>query len=75
MAVVPIAAVVWVCPWNFCMPCTWKEKKTMRGFHGSLVVKDLVLSLLWLRLMLWFGLDPWPGNFCVPWAWPKNELA
>ena len=25
-------------------------------------VKDLVLSLLWLRF------EPWPGNFCVPWV-------
>ena len=23
-------------------------------------IKDLVLSLLW------FGFDPWPGNFCLP---------
>ena len=28
-------------------------------FPGGLVVKDSVLSLLWL------GLDPWPGNFCM----------
>ena len=31
-------------------------------------VKDPALSLQWL------GFDPWPGNFCLPWAWPKpNE--
>ena len=29
-------------------------------------VKDPVLSLLW------HGFDPWPGNFCMPWAWPKK---
>ena len=29
-------------------------------------VKDLVLSLQWLRF------DPWPGNFCVPWVWPPK---
>jgi len=17
--------------------------------------------------------DPWPGHFCMPWVWPKNE--
>ena len=33
-------------------------------FPGSLVVKDLVLSLLWLELLLWHGFDAWPGNFC-----------
>ena len=30
-------------------------------------VKDLALSLLWCRF------DPWPGNFHMPWAWPKKE--
>ena len=29
-------------------------------------VKDLALSLLWR------GFDPWPGNFRIPWAWPKQ---
>lgn len=29
-------------------------------------VQDLVVSLLWL------GFDPYPGNFHMPWAWPKN---
>ena len=33
---------------------------------GGPVVKDLVLSLLWLRF------NPWPENFCMPWAWPKK---
>ena len=28
-------------------------------------VKDLALSLLWR------GFDPWPGNFHIPWLWPK----
>ena len=28
-------------------------------------VKGLVSSLLW------HGFDPWPGNFCMPWAQPK----
>ena len=30
-------------------------------FPGDLVVKDSMLSPLWLRL------DPWPRNFCLPW--------
>lgn len=27
-------------------------------------VKDLVLSLQWLGLLLWFEFDPWLGEFC-----------
>ena len=30
-------------------------------------VKDLALSLLW------YGFDPWPGNFLMLWAWPKKK--
>ena len=33
-------------------------------------VKDPALSLMWLRLLLWHGFHPWPGNFCMPWVWP-----
>ena len=46
-----------------------------REYWSSLVdqqVKDPT-SLLWLWLQLWLGFDPWPGNFCMPWAWPKNK--
>ena len=25
-------------------------------------VRDPMLPLLWLRLLLWCGFDPWPGN-------------
>ena len=28
-------------------------------------VKDQGLSLLWLRSLLWHGIDPWPGNFHI----------
>ena len=31
-------------------------------------VKDPVLSLLWLRSLLWSRFDPWLGNFCMLWA-------
>ena len=34
--------------------------------------KDLALSLLWLRLLLLCGLDPWPRKFHMLWAWPKK---
>ena len=37
-------------------------------FPGGLVVKDLVLSPLWL------GFDSCPGNFHMLQAWPKKRL-
>ena len=37
-------------------------------------VKDPVLSLLWLRSLLWWTFDPWPRNFHMPHAWPKRIL-
>ena len=33
-------------------------------------VKDLVLSLLWYRLQLQYGFDPWPQNICMPQTCP-----
>ena len=36
-------------------------------------VKDPMLSLKWLRLLLWQGFDPGPRNFHMPWAWPKKQ--
>ena len=38
-------------------------------------VKDLVLSLQQLGLLLWYRFDPWPGNFHMPWLWPKKRIA
>ena len=35
-------------------------------------VKDPVLSLLWLGLLLWRGFNPWPQNFCILQAQPKQ---
>ena len=35
-------------------------------------VKDLALSLLWLKLLLWLGFDLWPGNFHMLRAHPKK---
>ena len=35
-------------------------------------VKDMVLSLLWLRLLLWHRFDPWPRNFHMPGELPKK---
>ena len=43
-----------------------------RSLLVALWVKDLALSLLCLGLLLWCRFDPWPGNFCMLWARPKN---
>ena len=37
-------------------------------------VEDLALSLLRLRSPLWRSFYPWPWNFCMPWALPKNKI-
>ena len=42
-------------------------KRNELAFLGSLAVKNPVLSLLWLMF------SPWPGNLCMPWAWPKKK--
>ena len=57
-------------PWHpLCLTC----KKV--SFGSSLVaqwVKDPALSLLWLGSLLWCGLNPWPGNLCMPLVQPKK---
>ena len=36
-------------------------------------VKGPALSLQWLGSLLWQGLDPWAGNFWMPWVQPKKK--
>ena len=36
-------------------------------------VKDLGLSLLWLRSLLWHGFDPWLSNFHMNGAQHKKQ--
>ena len=36
-------------------------------------VKDLVLLQLQCRSQLQLSFDPCPGNFHMPWVWPKNN--
>ena len=45
--------------------CMALKKKKNGEFPGGLAVKDPPLSL-------WLGFNPWPGNFCMLQAWPKN---
>ena len=57
----------------------WRRHKIIKtkiiiSWH-SLVepwVKDPALSLQWLGSLLWRRFSPWPGNFHMPWAWPKK---
>ena len=40
---------------------------------GVQQVKDLALSLQWLRLLPWPGFDACPRNFHKPQVWPKKK--
>ena len=43
----------------------------LKGVWSSLVaqqVKDLALSLLWLRLLVWHGFYPWQENLRMLWV-------
>ena len=44
-------------------------KRWAEEFPGGLVVKDSKLSQLWL------GFNPWPGNFGMLQAWPKEKIG
>ena len=50
------------------------EKRVL--FQSALVaqqVKDPALSLLQIWLLPWQGFDPWPRDFCILQAQPKNK--
>ena len=38
------------------------------------LVKDLVLSLMWLRLLLWHRFNPWPQEFLHAMDAVKKEI-
>ena len=57
---------------SFKIFCSLKLKKKIE-FPGGLVVKESVLTLVWLRLLVWLEFSPWPGNFCMLWA-QKNKI-
>ena len=48
-------------------------KKALRSSLVGQWVNDLALSLLWLRSLLSYGFEPWPGNLCMPQARPKEK--
>ena len=39
----------------------------------ALGVKDPLMSLQWLRSLLWHEFVPWSWNLCMPRAWQKKE--
>ena len=53
-----------------------KSYPTLNESSGSSLVaqwvKDLALSPLWLRSLLWCGFDPSPRNVCMPQLQPKK---
>ena len=42
--------------------------KTFRSPRVAQQVTDLMVSLRWLRSLLWYRLAPWPGNVYMPQA-------
>ena len=52
---------------------TKRNKVSPRSSLMAQWVMDLALSLLWLRLLLWLGFYPWPGNFYMPQEQPKKK--
>ena len=44
------------------------KEKDLQSFLVAQRDKDPVLSWQWIRLLLWHGFDPWPGNFCPQWV-------
>ena len=54
----------------------WHPPFSWRNFSKSSLVaqgvKELALSLLWLRSLLWPGFAPQPGNFHMPWVWTER---
>ena len=53
--------------------CVWGIIKPKWGLPNDLVVKDLALSLLCFRSLLWLRLDSWSRKFCMPQVWPKTK--
>ena len=39
------------------------------------MVKDPIVSLLWLGSLLWYGFNLCPGNFCMPLKNGKDGVA
>ena len=56
------------------MLCGINQKSLLGNSFVVQQIKDLALSLQQLRLLLWCGFDPWPGNFYMLQAWPKKKF-
>ena len=48
-------------------------KSTCRSSLVVQWVKDLTLTLQWLKSLLWFGFDPWPGSIHMLGRGKKKE--
>ena len=45
----------------------------MEGVPLEQPVKDPVLSLQWIRVLLWRGFKAWRRNLHMPWVWQKKK--
>ena len=52
---------------------TIPEKINLWSSLVAQCVKDLALSLVWLKSLLWYGFYPWLRNFHIPQTWPKKK--
>ena len=50
-----------------------REEQYHRSSLVAQQVKDPLLSLGWFRSLLWYGFNPWPRNFHMPWTWTKKR--
>ena len=57
--------------WVKNLTCIYKDASLIFGLTQWL--QDLVLPQLWCRLQLWLRFSLWPGNFHMPWVWPKKN--
>ena len=57
--------------WESLKKLNAQKSQNWRSSLAAQWVKDLMLSLLWSRLLLWQGFNPWP--FCMLWAWSKKK--
>ena len=58
-------------PVSLIQSLAWKLPYLTRSSLVAHWIKDLVLLLQRLRSLLWYGFNPWAGNFCM--LWPKER--
>ena len=72
-AVPPFRTLAWELPYAALVALKSKKNKKRDSSLAVQWVKDPMLSLQWLRSLLWHRFNPWPANFHMPWGWPKER--